>query len=552
MDPQPFGLNKTKRYTSQESEKALFQNRAIGNSGSFELVDYMGGDGTVERVATLGHGTEIFKEKPAKDSFIQYLATNRILAPFKSVQAKFVIQSPIEVALNFIYEPNNSVNEYSLRYSKPLTSSFQFETGNKEADKIFSQIRESSLRGYNWLIKKDLARELSRSILGSDQNTRYYIKSDFLSLVGFIKSMEKFSQKFPNPLEDYIVYLKNTLGKIAPLSFDALYNPRRISIDLTFPKDEDIVDSPLSPQNWESSQTKRRTVKNLEEILFSPFQVLDNGEIQAVDYMGDDNSMAEAARTSYGEGTKTLTDNANLVRSLIRDNHTSPIEMAELAFESKAPVFSDPRQFGRHRTLDFHGFMGYFPKGSQIYFPEDTEFKHQDRKNRQGRNKLMEENDRETSKKILAKTFEKQKQGIEKLRKLGISENSIRMSKGVGTFTKTWRTGDVHNLGHYLSLRNDPHAQKEIRVYAEIVDEILAKFVPIAHKSLHTYKLDSIKFSTKEIELLKRNLKKQEINWDNLDNFKGVGFVRKNKETKKEQLSREGETFKQKLRRLLD
>jgi len=111
--------------------------------------------------------------------------------------------------------------------------------------------------------------------------------------------------------------------------------------------------------------------------------------------MGDDSSFAQAARTSYGKGTKKLQDDKNLIKSLIRDLHTTPIEMAELAFESKSPVFSDPRQLGRHRTLEQHGFMGYTPIGSQFYFPSDSEFKHQDRLNRQGRGKEMSPEERE-------------------------------------------------------------------------------------------------------------------------------------------------------------
>ena len=566
----PFKTNLTKRYVSLGGEDVLFKKYGIGNSGSVELIDYMGGDETVERVATAGHGRGIFPEGIAQEDFIYHLGYKRIFQPFKSVQLKFSIQSPIEVALDFVYEPSVSVNEYSLRYSQALGSfhissaeELQKHMPKEEAERVYELMRKSreeSFSSYMRLVSKeiDMARELARSGLGIDQDTRYFWKIDLPSLANFARRMRAKDMKSLSI--KYLDAIEKIARNVAPFSWNILrsggFDNYKLT-KLTMPRDQMIVDSSLSLPSWEANETRRVVVPALEEKLFSIEKVLDHGEFQVVDYMGDDNSMAEAARVSYGKGTKTLSDNANLIKSLVRDLHTSPIEMAELAFESRTPVFSDPRQAGRHRTLEWHGFMGYQPIGDKFYFPGDSQFKHQDRVNRQGRGKEMDNEERERAKEILMGTFRDQISLISNLRNWDVPEEFVRRVKGVGFYTKTWRTGDTHNLMHFLRLRDHSHAQYEVREFASKVREAVKAHTPVAYEAFETYRKNGMSLSTKEIFLLQRIIGniKLTVDTDDLDNYKGAGFVVKSKDDptgQKKELGREGLDFKKKLGRLLE
>ena len=519
----PFGLNKTKRYVSEGGERQLFVSHRVGESGSVELVDYMGGDATVERVATAGHGRGIFREQPTQEDFLRYLIANGIYEPFKSVHVKASIQSPILAALAFVYDGRVNTNEHSGRYSEmirsflvpsveQIASLLSGEIGGVARNERAGNIRDLILEkrgkirdGYNELLDMDMARELARIGLGVDNDTRYFWKIDLHSLADFVGRQRKLHGG-EGPVIPYIEKIAEIARAVAPLSWDVLTSDNPIKKDkmrLIMPRDEEIVDGNLSPSNWGPNNTRRVTVGALEELLFVPRDVLDHGQIQPVDYMGDDNSMAQAARTSYGEGTKSLQDNANLVRSLIRDRHTSPTEMAEEALEIKTPVFIAPRQWGRHRTLDNHGFMGYTPVGSQFYFPPKSEFKYQDRKNRQGRGKDMDEEDYVKASGILRESFDSELKLVGKLREEGVDEGIIRQIKGVGFYTKRWTTGDIHNWGHFLGLRLDLSAQKEIRVYAEAVEEFVRAQTPVTAGAFRTYGIDGMRLSTVEIDTLK-------------------------------------------------
>jgi len=565
----PFGVNLTKRYVSAEGEREIYKPYSIDNHGTVELVDYMGGDGTVERVATAGHGTAIFPERPDQESFIEHLAAKGIYEPFKSVQLKFSVQAPIETALTFVYEPGISVNEYSGRYSvmidssrsPPLENIRQSLTGGKleeRAEQIYNLLRENRKEAstkYQELIQVDLARELARIGLGIDNDTKFFWKIDLLTLANFVNKQRALLDT-KNHTREYVESIAKTALSIAPASWLALTHPElRREIKLSTPADDIIVDGPLCIYPWNPTITKRVTVRELESLLFEREHFLNHGEFQVVDYLGDDSAFAQAARTSYGTGTKTLGDDKNLIRSLIRDLHTSPIEMCELAFESKAPVFIDPRQAGRHRTLDNHGFMGYTPIGSQFYEIPESEMKYQDRKNKQGRGKEMDPEDRELVKGLALSTLNAEKTNAAQLRELGAPEETVRLAKGVGFYTKRWRTGDTHNTGHFLRLRLDAHAQKEIRDYAQLIANAQAAHTPIAHQAIQDYVINGMRLSVKEIELLRNMIQEGKITKDadlsNLDMYKGVGFIVKKKDSEEKELSREGQGFKAKLERIL-
>jgi thymidylate synthase (FAD) len=572
----PFGVNQTKRYVSEGGEQELYVKHKIENSGEVELVDYMGGDAMVERVATAGHGRSILPDNPSREKLLNYLAISGIQDPFKSVQFKFCIQSPIEVALSFVYEPSANVNEYSGRYSEMLKSSYipsvseisfgmegnEVEEKAEKIHKILIGQREKIYENYGKLLGDlNMARELARTPLGINNDTRFFWKIDLASLVDFTKRKRKFFHT-DNIATYYIDQVERTASRVSKLAFNALYADFDIHSGdkVNLPTDSEVVDGPLSPPSWKPSETRRICVPEIEEKLFERMPLLDHGEVQAVDYMGDDSSLAQAARVSYGEGTKTLQDDKNLVRSLIRDLHTTPIEMAELAIESKTPVFVDPRQAGRHRTLDKHGFMGYTPIGDQHYLIPDSEYKYQDRINRQGRGKDMNPEELIKAKALIEESFALEKDNVKILRELGAPEEVIRRTKGVGFYTKTWRTGDAHNWGHYLFLRLDAHAQKEIRAQAKRVNEIVKLHTPIVHEAHDNYFINALRFSVKEQKFLEDMIQIGRLNPDldleSLDTYKGYGFIipirnKQGNKTNEKELGREGQALKAKLERLL-
>ncbi len=562
----PDNSNLTKRHVSSEGEKVLYHEYSIGNHGKLTLVDYMGGDPTVERAATLGHGRAIFPEKPEQQDFINHLFAKGIYDPFKSVQLKFLITSPIATALHIVYEKTASVNEYSGRYSEMLDTSYtpslkalvqrlgtlDASERAKKITEIFVEGRKQSYEHYRGLVEIGMARELARMGLGTDNDTRYVWKIDLFSLANFVKRNQKLLG-YDDPALDYIEQIAALASHVAPDSWRALILEPMNPLRLTSPSDDKIVDPSLSPASWQPQKTRRAIAPGLEGILFQVKTFLDYGEFQVIDYMGDENAPAEAARTSYGSGTKKLQDNKNLIRSLIRDFHTSPIEMTELSFEAKSPVFTDPRQAGRHRMLDDHGFMGYTVIGNQFYFPPETEFRYQDKLNRQGRGKEMDLEEKEQAADHLRETLEAEQLRAKKLRNLGAPEDLVRMSKGVGFYTKRWRTGDSHNLNHFLRLRLDAHAQKEVRDLAQCIDEAHAAHVPAINEALKMYIINSVMLSEKEIPLLRRMLRSNPDLKD-LNFYKGTGFLillDKEDPGKGYQLSREGLSFKAKLKKIL-
>jgi len=550
-DRTPFGISTTKRSVSDGGENQLFREYTVGGHATIELVDYMGSDDTVERVATAGHGRGIFPENPEQKSFLMYLAGKGIHEPFTSVQLKFSFQAPIRTALTFVYEPSASVNEYSARYSVMIDSSHTPNVARiagqlggdlkpaeamekaREIQEIFMEQREGAYRDYQELIEIDMARELARTGLGIDNDTRFYWKIDLLSLANFVKKQKSLLDS-GTLARDCLEKVVEIAKDVAPQAWFGLMN-NNYGARLTMPTDDEIVDPPLSPAGWEPRETRRTTVPELEEIMFKRETMLDHGELQVVDYMGDDGAFAQAARTSYGKGTKTLQDDRALIKSLMRDDHTTPIEMGELAVESKTPVFVDPRQAGRHRTLDNHGFMGIAPIGSQFYIQPEDEFKYQDRINRQGRGKEMEDEDREKALPIVKGRFETQIEVVKRLRDLGAPEGDlVRDVKGVGFFTKRWRTGDTHNWNHYLMLRNHSHAQKEIRDQAKLVDLAHKLHTPTANEALHTYTMNAMKLSEKDIKIIQNLMSSERLNkdldLDDMATYEGAGFVIKKKD----------------------
>lgn len=573
----PHGISMTRRFVSEGAEQDLFYSHSVDGHGSIELIDYMGGDETVERVATAGAGLRVFPESPDRELFFEHLIARGITEPFTAVLGRWIIRSPIETALDLVYPASVSLNETSLRYSEPVGTSHlptidaiagvlkgeRLEDRAAEIRGILLENREEAFGQYGDFSRNDFARELSRSVLGVDQDTKYAWKINLLQLARLVRN-ERLLRGENEHTRAYVEALAASAHEIAPDAWTALMENDPVALRLTHPIDDVIADAPLAPASWLSGETRRVTVPALEARLFFPDSVLDHGAIQPVDYMGNDESIAQAARTSYDKGTKTLQDDFALVRSLVRDRHTSPLEQPELATEQITQVFSDPRQAKRHRTLDAHGFMGEVIMGSKPYVPADDQLKYQDRLNRQGRGKDMDPEIKLAVLEGLQRTYKAQLVRADELRALGAPERLVRRVKGVGFNTKGWRTGDVHNWAHFLSLRNDPHAQHEVRAYAQRIAGYLDLQVHEAMAAYQMYKFEAIGLSTKEVGLMQGYLGVAMPGFDlnDLNNFKGAGFVVKKREKDGSfvindqgqqvyELNREGQAFRSKLVRLL-
>ena len=285
--------------------------------------------------------------------------------------------------------------------------------------------------------------------------------------------------------------------------------------------------------------TKRATVKKLEKILYKSFKVLDYGFIRVIDYMGDDSSIVQAARVSYGKGTKRLNQDKSLINYLISHRHSTPFEMNEIKFHVKLPIFV-ARQWIRHRTANVNEYSArYSILDKEFYIPKDKDLKPQSKSNNQGRSgklnmdevknysKIIKENSRigfENYSKLLNENQEGEK--IENSRD-GLARELSRMTLPLNAYTQWYWKIDLHNLMHFLSLRFDPHAQFEIRVYAEIMMDILKRWVPLTYEAFINNRLNAITISSDGIQYLKSLLngkgsKPKSISKRELDSLKKI------------------------------
>ena len=265
--------------------------------------------------------------------------------------------------------------------------------------------------------------------------------------------------------------------------------------------------------------TKRATVKNLEKILYKSFKILDHGFVRVIDYMGDDSSIVQAARVSYGKATKKLNQDKSLINYLISHRHSTPFEMNEIKFHVKLPIFV-ARQWIRHRTANVNEYSArYSILDKEFYIPKDKDLKPQSKSNNQGRSgelsvdevknysKIIKENSGNCFKnysELLNENIEGEK--IEDSRQ-GLTRELSRMTLPLNAYTQWYWKIDLHNLMHFLSLRFDPHAQYEIRVYAEIMMEIVKKWVPLTYDAFINNRLNSLTISSDGIQYLKSLVK---------------------------------------------
>ena len=269
--------------------------------------------------------------------------------------------------------------------------------------------------------------------------------------------------------------------------------------------------------------TKRATVAKLEKILYKPHKVLDHGFIRVIDYMGDDSSIVQAARVSYGKGTKKLNQDKSLINYLLSHKHSTPFEMNEIKFHIKLPIFV-ARQWIRHRTANVNEYSArYSILDEEFYIPKIDDVKPQSQKNNQGRSGEIDKN---LGKHYLSLMRENAKINFSSYHHLlnldeegeildekrsGIARELARMVLPLNSYTQWYWKIDLHNLMHFLALRFDPHAQYEIRVYADVMIEILKKWVPLTYEAFVKNRLSSLTLSADAIQYIKQKLNRKKV-----------------------------------------
>ena len=263
-------------------------------------------------------------------------------------------------------------------------------------------------------------------------------------------------------------------------------------------------------------ETRRVTVPALEESLYKPFKVLDHGFIRIVDYMGNDNAVVQAARVSYGTGTKQVREDRGLIRYLMRHRHTTPFEMCEIKLHVKLPIFV-ARQWVRHRTANINEYSArYSYLDKEFYVPEPEHLATQSSTNRQGRGAVLEGQEAAKVLQILredasrshdhyVEMMNEDESGIT-LRdgQHGLARELARMNLTLNFYTQWYWKVNLHNFMHFLSLRADQHAQYEIRTYAETMLKILEKWVPQVYEAFCDYRLSSFEMSSPALAVVKK------------------------------------------------
>ncbi|MCX7655061.1 MAG: FAD-dependent thymidylate synthase [Treponemataceae bacterium] len=244
-----------------------------------------------------------------------------------------------------------------------------------------------------------------------------------------------------------------------------------------------------------------------EKILDKEFPVLDKGFVRLVDYLGSDERVVQAARVSYGAGTKTYREDAALIDYLLRNEHTSPFEQVVLTFHIKLPIFV-ARQMVRHRTARLNEISGrYSVMKDDFYVPALEDIALQSTDNKQGR--MTEPVDPDTGRAIQEQLKAGQREAYEEYQKLldqGLARELARINLPLSLYTEWYWQMDLHNLFHFLKLRLDPHAQKEIRAYAQVMFDIARAVAPRCCESFERHILGGVHFSREEFAELQRRL----------------------------------------------
>ena len=257
-------------------------------------------------------------------------------------------------------------------------------------------------------------------------------------------------------------------------------------------------------------QTLRAVSEGMEAHLYRATPVLDHGFIRVIDYMGDDSAIVQAARVSYGAGTKHVQNDEGLIRYLMRHWHSTPFEMCEVKLHVKLPVFV-ARQWIRHRTANVNEYSArYSILDREFYIPAPDQLAAQSTVNNQGRGEVLtgEEAARvlDLLKSDANRAYDHYEAMLSQDGQQGLARELARMNLPANIYTQWYWKVDLHNLFHFLRLRADPHAQYEIRVYAEAIAAAVKDWVPLAYAAFEDYRMGGVTLSGKAIAVLKRRL----------------------------------------------
>jgi thymidylate synthase (FAD) len=274
----------------------------------------------------------------------------------------------------------------------------------------------------------------------------------------------------------------------------------------------------ISALRGETRQTRRATVPAIEEILYEPLPVLDRGFVRVVDYMGDDGAVVQAARVSYGRGTRRVSEDRGLINYLMRHRHTTPFEMCEIKFHVKLPIFV-ARQWIRHRTANVNEYSArYSILDNEFYVPAPEHLAAQATVNRQGRGEVLDPETARRALDLLRADAERAYRGYTELLnedasgqpidpgRPGLARELARVNLSLNFYTQWYWKIDLYNLMHFLSLRADSHAQYEIRAYAEVMLGILEKWVPLTHAAFLEYRMNAASISASGLVVIRRLL----------------------------------------------
>ncbi len=275
----------------------------------------------------------------------------------------------------------------------------------------------------------------------------------------------------------------------------------------------------------QSTQTMRATAPGMEKHLYTAHEVLDHGFVRVIDYMGDDAAICQAARVSYGKGTKAVTNDEGLIRYLMRHWHSTPFEMCEIKLHVKLPVFV-ARQWIRHRTANVNEYSArYSILDREFYIPAPEHINAQSVINNQGRGEVLQGEEAARVLDILKsdsnRAYDNYESMISDEGQDGLARELARMNLPSNIYTQWYWKIDLHNLFHFLRLRADSHAQYEIRVYADAICNIVADWVPAAYGAFEDYRLGGEQFSGKGMEVLRRLLKGEKVTQETSGMSKG-------------------------------
>ena len=290
---------------------------------------------------------------------------------------------------------------------------------------------------------------------------------------------------------------------------------------------------PLSPeqkaeidaQRAQSFETRRATVPGMEAHLYTAHPVLDHGFVRVIDYMGDDAAICQAARVSYGKGTKSVQNDEGLIRYLMRHWHSTPFEMCEVKLHVKLPVFV-ARQWIRHRTANVNEYSArYSILDREFYIPAREQLAAQSAVNNQGRGAVLTDAEAGRVLEILkadaGRAYDHYEEMISKDGQDGLARELARMNLPANIYTQWYWKIDLHNLFHFVRLRADPHAQYEIRVYAEAIAAVVADWVPFAYRAFEDYRMGGATLSATALDCVRRMVKGETVTQETSGMSKG-------------------------------